>query len=119
MALRSGTPVDFVAGQILLVRGDEPAMAERVGDAADAIAIELVGHRACERGARGDRLADDGIDILDIEMDADRRAADGRGAERIDLLMLVRQHHARIANADLGGSALPPRALPSLAPPRP
>ena len=72
MALRGGAPVEFGAGQILLVGGDEPAMAERIGDAADAIAIELVGHGACERGARSDRLADDGIDILDIEMEADR-----------------------------------------------
>ena len=58
MALRGGTPVDFGAGQILLVRGDEPAMAERVGDAADSIAIELIGHGACELGARGDRAAE-------------------------------------------------------------
>jgi hypothetical protein len=71
MALRGGTPVDFGARQILLVRGDEPAMAERVGDAANAIAIELVGHRACELGARSDCLANDGVDILDIEMEAD------------------------------------------------
>src|SRR5713226_8385426 len=115
MAVRGGTPVYFVARQILLVRGDVPVMAERVGDAADAIAIELVGHRACELGPRGDRLADDGIDILDIEMDADRRAADGRGAECADLWMLVRQHHARIANADLGVTDLAARVLHPLA----
>jgi hypothetical protein len=52
-------------------------MAERVGDAADAITIELICDGARQLGASCDRPADDGIDVVDVEMEANRRPADG------------------------------------------
>jgi hypothetical protein len=53
MALHGGAPVDLFRCQVLLVRSDEPAMAEGVGNTTDAIAIKLIGHRACELGTGG------------------------------------------------------------------
>src|SRR5690242_15860816 len=39
--LRRGAPADLVHRQVLLVGRDEPAVAERVLDPADAVAVEL------------------------------------------------------------------------------
>ena len=51
MALRGGATANLVNGEILLMRGDVPTMTEGVGDAANAIAMELIVHRAREPGA--------------------------------------------------------------------
>ena len=94
MALRGGATANLVNGEILLMRGDVPTMTEGVGDAANAIAMELIVHRAREPGAGGDRRGDHGVDVLYIEMDANRRSGDGLGAERTYFRVLVRQHQA-------------------------
>src|SRR5271166_286126 len=101
-ALRRSAPANLVHRQIFLVRGDEPAITERVLDPADAIAVELVGHRPDELCPRRHGALDRAVDVLDIKMDRDRRPADGLRAQRLDLGVLVGQHDAGIADADLG-----------------
>ena len=78
--------------QIFLAGGDEPAIAERVFDPADAIAIKLIGHWADELCPRRHGTFDRTIDILDVEMNGDGRTADGLRAEGSDLRVLVGQH---------------------------
>src|SRR5438105_4391096 len=68
--VRRRAALEFLVAEVLLVGGDEPAMAERVGDAADSVAVELIGDRTGQRGACGHGPGDHGIDVLDVEVEA-------------------------------------------------
>src|ERR1700730_937052 len=100
--LHRGAPADLVHRQILLVGRDEPAVAERVLDAADAVAVKLIRYRPAPLCPGRDGALDRSIDIVDVKMDRDRRAADRLRAERLDVGVLVGQHDAGAAYADLG-----------------
>src|SRR3546814_6084294 len=58
------------------MRGDRPAVAERVFELAVAIAPEHVLHRHRDLGAGLHRARGEAIHILDVQMDRDRRAAE-------------------------------------------
>jgi len=62
----------LVHRQIFLVRGDEPAIAERVLDPADAMAVKLVSHRPDELRPRRHGALDRAVDVLDVKVDRDR-----------------------------------------------
>src|SRR5579862_3488557 len=84
--------------QVLLVRADRPDMAERIDDRPHAIAIELIGDRTLNRGAGSHRLRERLVDILDVQQQADARAAERlRAAIRV---VLVGEHYVRIADPD-------------------
>src|SRR5215510_1216100 len=81
---------------------DVPDVAGRIGHRARAVAVELVLHRSYQLGAGGQRALHDAIDVLDVQHDADRRAADPAWTQRADLGMLVGEHDGRVADLDLG-----------------
>src|ERR1700730_15526873 len=83
--LRRSASTDLVHRQILLVGRDEPAVAERVLDSADAVAVKLIRYRPAQPCSSRDGALDRGVDIIDVEVDRDRRAADRLGAERLDV----------------------------------
>src|SRR5262249_57786687 len=58
---------------------DVPDVAGRIGHRARAVAVELVLHRSYQLGTGGQRALHDAIDVLDVQHDADRRAADPAG----------------------------------------
>src|SRR5271166_510546 len=100
-ALRRRSMANLLDRQILLMRGDEPAIAEWVLDPADAITVKLIGNRPDKLSARCHSARYGVIDVLDIEMDRDWRTADGFRAERLNLGVLVGQHDSGIADPDL------------------
>ena len=52
-------------------------MPERIAEGAGAIAVELILHRALDDGAARNRLRRQCIDVVDVEVEADRGAAGG------------------------------------------
>ncbi len=68
-----GAFFEFLWRNILLVGRDPPAVPERVLEFAAAIAVELIRDRPENLQPRANRT--DSIDILDIEVDHDRRPA--------------------------------------------
>src|SRR5206468_11048564 len=61
------------------MRADRPAVAERVLELAVAVAPELIGYGHRHLGAGFDRARDDRIDVVDVEVDGDRRALSAFG----------------------------------------
>jgi hypothetical protein len=72
-----------------------------IGDRSRAIAVELVLHRPLERGARGHRARDDGIDIRHVHVQVHGAAAHRERAAKIHVGKLIREHHARVADLQL------------------
>jgi hypothetical protein len=64
-------------GDILDVGGDTPPVPERVLELSCAIAVELIRDGAQGGGAGVDRPREGLVDIFDVDIDRDRRAADG------------------------------------------
>src|SRR5690606_32742204 len=60
-------------GLVTLRRRYRPAMAEGILEEAVAVAPEHVGDRHPDRGAGGDRLPGNGVDVRHGEVDGDRR----------------------------------------------
>ena len=75
MTRSSGTFFHFFGRYILFMGGDVPNVAKGVDEAADAVAIELICNRPLHGGSGGDGLREDGVNIFNIEMHADGRAA--------------------------------------------
>ena len=73
---RREAPLHLLDRHVLDVRRESPDVAERVLDAACAVAVELVGRRAEQLRAERDRARADRVDVLDVEVDRDRRPAD-------------------------------------------
>ena len=69
--------VDLLGRHVLDVRGDGPHVAEGIDERAAAVAVELVHDRPLLRGARRERLPEDAVDVLHVDHEADRRAAEG------------------------------------------
>ena len=81
---------------------DHPHMTERIFDLAGAIAIELVLDRPLERRAGRNRARDDRIGVGDAQAHRHRRAAERLRANDAHFGKLVRQHHAGVAEFELG-----------------
>src|SRR4051794_28087642 len=62
-------PLHLLGGDVLDVRGDRPAVAERVAHRAGTVAVELVRDGVDLRGAGRDRLGVHGVGVLDVEAD--------------------------------------------------
>src|SRR5437763_14065703 len=86
-------------------------MPERIANRAETVAIKLILDRAVQRGAGGNGLCRHAIDILDIDVKPDRRAANGRGREGAHLWVFVGQHDETIAYCHLGMADLAVRAI--------
>ena len=96
---------------VLLARGEVPLVAEGVGEHPDAVAEELVLDRAQQRRARRGRARDDGVDVRDVQVQRDRRAAERRGAERPKSGYSSASMKRRVADLQLGVADLPPGSL--------
>src|SRR5438105_2212063 len=95
-------PPNLFAAQVLLVGGDGPNVAKWIREGAAAVAVELVFHRVQFLGAGSNRLLVAGIDIIDIEHNPDRRAAERFGALAAHLRAFIGEHDPRITDANLG-----------------
>jgi hypothetical protein len=73
---------NFVHRQVFFRRSNEPPMPKRVGDAADAITIKLVGYLTHESGSSRHRTRNDAINVFHIQVNANRGASDRFGTER-------------------------------------
>src|ERR671919_2387264 len=71
-----GPSLQLVGRQVFLVRRDVPDMAEGILDGAGPVAVELVLDRPQLLRAGRHGLPGHGVHVLDVEMQADRRAAD-------------------------------------------
>src|ERR1019366_1122809 len=100
--LRRCPPLHFLGWNVLGVCSHVPDLSERVFEATHAITVELVGHRHQQFGAGRHSSLDYSIDILEIQHDADGRAASGLRSQVPSFRMLVSQHNVRIADDDLG-----------------
>src|SRR5262245_34843407 len=97
---RLGTALQFCGRDVLDVRGERPHVAERVDERPGAVAVELVLQRPRLHRARGQRLREARVDVLDVEQEADRRAAQRPRAVVTHLGMLVGEHDHRVPDAD-------------------
>src|SRR3954468_20323937 len=77
-------------------------MAERVLELAVAIAPELVGNRHGDLRAGLDRARDETVDVVDVQVNGDRRALERLRPERAPLWHLIGQHYGRVSNAHGG-----------------
>src|SRR6185503_15697003 len=68
---------DLLRREVFLVRGDGPHVAERIDHGARAIPVELVLHRPHDLRAGVLGLLHARVDVLDVQADADGRAAVG------------------------------------------
>ena len=87
---------------VLDVRGDVPHVPEGILEASRAIAVELVLQRLPLGGARVERLPEDAVDVLDVDVYRDGCAACRLGTDGSHLGMFVSEHHDRIADLELG-----------------
>src|SRR5712692_11046807 len=94
--------LDLLEREVFLVGGDMPLVPERILEAAEPVAVELVCHRTYLPCAGTDRLLEHRVDVLDIEHDAYRRAADRLRTARVHLRKLVGEHDPGITDLDLG-----------------
>src|SRR5437867_2912816 len=84
------------------MRGDAPAMAERILELPRTIAVELVLDRPQRGGTFLDGAVEDVIHVLDVNTDGHRRAAHGLGAAVFHVRELVGEHDQRVADLELG-----------------
>src|SRR6185295_20252440 len=101
-----GTALRFRHRDVLDVRRDMPAVAERIFDCAGAIAIELVLDRAHDLAAGRGRARNRRIDVRHVEMDLQGRAAARLRPEELHRVVLVGEHDTRIADLDLAVAEL-------------
>src|SRR5437868_5554534 len=99
-AQRRRTAADLVGRDILDMRRDVPEMAKRIDNRAKPVTVELVLDRPLQRRTGGDGFLRDRVDILEIDMQPDRRAADCRWRERAHFGMLVGQHNETVADLE-------------------
>ena len=84
------------------MRGDDPGVAEGVGNLAGAVAPELIGDGLDFFRARGDGGASDGVGVGHVHNDFRGIAADGLRAEAAELRKFVGQRDGSVADADFG-----------------
>src|SRR5262245_28353733 len=99
---------DLLGSQVLFVRRDVPAVAERVLQRTGPVAVEHVGHRPRGGRPRGDGLGEDLVDVRHVQHEADGRAPVVLWASRVHLRRLVREHDVRVADLDLRVPDAPP-----------
>src|SRR5207237_37490 len=87
---------------MLLPGRDEPDVTERMLDLTRAIAVELVLDRSHDLGARRHRARNQRVDVVDVEMELHRRAADRRRREDAEVGILVGEHDRRAGDLELG-----------------
>src|SRR4051812_30899752 len=95
-------PLHLLRRHVFLVRGDVPDVAVRVLECAGAVAVELVLDRARELAAGGQCLLHRRVDVAHVEMQLNRGAAARVRSEEAHVRRLVREHHERIADLQLG-----------------
>jgi hypothetical protein len=79
-----GAAGDVVGGQLLAGGGDRPAVAERVAQDAVALAPEHFLDRDLDLCAGVDGPLGDDVGVLDLQVQQDRTAADGRWRQRVE-----------------------------------
>src|SRR5689334_24864368 len=84
------------------MRGDRPHVAERIGERAHAIAIELVGNGTPLRGASGERTRERRIDVVDVEHQARACATERLRTDVAFSRILIGEHHVRITDLHFG-----------------
>jgi hypothetical protein len=77
-------------------------VAERIGEAGGAVAVELILHRFLELRAGGDRLLGERVDVGDVQVDGHRGPTERLRAAEAHLRELIGQHDRRIADFELG-----------------
>src|SRR5881397_1137591 len=80
---RLHAPLHRLRRDVFLVSGHPPEMPEGVFELAGAVAVELIYDRLAFLGSDGQRLLDERIHVLHIEMEAHRRPA--KGVRRLPL----------------------------------
>jgi hypothetical protein len=88
----------------------------RARERSQPVAVELVGDGPLDLRSRGDRLARHGIDVLDVHVQADRRAAVVRRAVRVEVRMNVGEHDDSVTDPYFGMADLPGPGQRSVAP---
>ena len=84
---RSNALRDLVGGQVFDVGGDGPLVVVGVGDAGEAVVVELVGGLGDGSGAGGHGPGVDGVAVGDVEVDeaAGGQVLGRQGAANLDL----------------------------------
>ncbi len=72
-----GAALHLFGSNVFDMLAQRPAMTERIGDLAVAIAPELIGQRHGYDGARLDRPIEHSVDIFRVQVQNDRTAAQG------------------------------------------
>jgi hypothetical protein len=64
----------FLGREILFARGDVPEMSIRIGKLSGSVAVELILGSSYRRSSSLEAPLINGVDIFDVQVDADRRA---------------------------------------------
>src|SRR5437588_12479718 len=89
---RLGASLELLRRHVLDVSGDGPDVTERVLERPGAIAVELVLHRPLRPRAGFEGALEHGVDIREVQHDADARAAERARPAVTHLGMLVPEH---------------------------
>src|SRR5262249_31665606 len=92
---------DLLHREVFLVRRHVPDVAVRIDDAPRAVTVELVLHRPERLRAGCDGATDDGVHVLDVQVQHHRRATDRARAAKVHFRVLVGQHDLRVADLQL------------------
>src|SRR5262249_49342531 len=78
-----------------------PRVTERILHSAHPVAVQLIGYRSLRLCASGDRLLENRVHVLHVQVDRHGRPAYGLGAARAYFRKLVGKHDDPITNPDL------------------
>ncbi len=82
--------------------GDGPFVPKRICKGAATIPVELVGDRFQKAGSPRNRAVHNFVNVVDVEADKHRRAANRLRAVYIPVGRFISQHNSGIADLDLG-----------------
>lgn len=95
-----GVGGDLFRSPIVLMRGDGPLMTERIFHLTVAITPKRIGHGHPDLATGRDRAIEQGVGVLDVDMQKNTRAAATFGRETIGR-KLVREHERGVADLQL------------------
>src|SRR5437762_2924742 len=96
------TLLNFARAQVAYVGRHRPAMTKRVLELTISVAPEHVGDGHGDPRARGHGFRHDAVDVVDVQMDGDRRAFQCDRSEEPPLRILVDQHERRVTDPNSG-----------------